>query len=86
MDYLKRSSVYRAASKRHPAFVAAATSAASPPPRTACSKMAGIVRQERVLLETPSTKLEAIVFTAPERTNGAAAVILHPYALLGAGG
>jgi len=38
--------------------------------------------QQLVLIETARAKLEALCFTAPER-HGAAAIILHPYALLG---
>lgn len=43
----------------------------------------GLVRQQRVLLETPGARLEAMVAAAPERPHGAAAVLLHPYGLLG---
>lgn len=45
--------------------------------------MASPIKQHRLLVETPVTKLEALAFTAPERRGGAAAVIMHPYALLG---
>ena len=39
---------------------------------------------ERVLLETRGTRLEAVVMDARAvRPGGAAAVVLHPYALLG---
>ena len=43
----------------------------------------GVVKQQRVEIQTPRTKLEAMVATAPERAGGGAAVILHPYSLLG---
>lgn len=39
--------------------------------------------QQRLLIQTPTAQLEGLAFTAPHRTGGAAAVILHPYALLG---
>lgn len=45
--------------------------------------MAGVVKQQRVMLELASAQLEGLLFEAPEREAGAAAVILHPYAPLG---
>lgn len=45
---------------------------------------AGKVKQHRGLIETPHAKLDALVYTNMERRGGAA-VILHPYALLGGG-
>lgn len=44
--------------------------------------MAGRVKQRRGLIETSHAKLDALVYTNSERRGGAA-VILHPYALLG---
>jgi alpha/beta superfamily hydrolase len=44
--------------------------------------MAALISQRRGLIETPNAKLDALVFTDDGRSGGAA-VILHPYALLG---
>lgn len=57
------------------------------PPRSLASArctpaMAGRVKQRRGLIETSHAKLDALVYTNSERRGGAA-VILHPYALLG---
>ncbi|KAI7843226.1 hypothetical protein COHA_003206 [Chlorella ohadii] len=45
--------------------------------------MAGVVKQRRLMIELASAQLEGLLFEAPERERGAAAVILHPYAPLG---
>lgn len=45
--------------------------------------MAGVVKQRRLMIELASAQLEGLLFEAPERESGAAAVILHPYAPLG---
>ena len=45
--------------------------------------MAGVVKQQRVTIELASAQLEGLLFEAPERQAGAAAIILHPYAPLG---
>ena len=39
--------------------------------------------QQRLMIDTRRGDLEALAVAAPERVGGAAAVILHPYALLG---
>lgn len=39
--------------------------------------------QQRLLIQTPTAQLEGLAYTAPHRSGGAAAIILHPYAPLG---